>query len=85
MSDIEYKLLLIDEMAAVMKQKLIEKEPNRPGWRNHPRIMLRDLRKWLDDEVEELMEAEPGQEMREAADVANLAMIWADVKRRGGP
>lgn len=84
MSDIEYKLLLIDEMAAVMKQKLVEKEP-RPAWRTHPRISLKDLEKWMREEISELLTAEPGQEMREAADVANLAMIWADVRRRGGP
>jgi len=81
MSDIAYKLAVAEECGAVMKQKLIEKEP-RASWREAP-LPLADVEAWLRGEVEELLAAVPGQEMREAADVANMAAIYADMKRRG--
>jgi hypothetical protein len=80
LSDLKYKLGIVDEVAAVMKLKLIEKEP-RASWREHP-MELRDIEAWLRHEVDELLTAPPGEEMREAADVANMAAIFADVKRR---
>jgi hypothetical protein len=81
-SDLAYKYGLADELAVVMKQKFLEKEP-RPSWRETP-YLLSEYEAWLRREVEELLAAAPGEVMREAADVANLAAIYADVKRRGG-
>jgi len=77
MSDLEYKHAAVDRLAAVMKQKFAEKEP-RPSWRETP-YALSAYRLWLLNEVDELVRAAPGEEMREAADVANLALIYAEV------
>jgi hypothetical protein len=82
MSDLTYKLAVARECAAVMEQKLIEKEP-RPSWREID-IDIGTIRLWLFDEVVELINAPRGEEMREAADVANLAAIYADMKRKDG-
>lgn len=80
MADIEYKLALVEEMAAVMKQKFLEHEP-RPNWLKDG-ITTERLLGWLIEEVVELVTAPKDQLMREAADVANLAAVYADVKRR---
>lgn len=80
MSDLNYKLAVIDEAAAVMRQKVIEKEP-RASWREKP-MALAEVERWLRQEIEELIAAPLGQEMREAADVANMAAIYADIARR---
>lgn len=82
MSDLAYKHALADELAVFMKQKFSEKEP-RPSWRETP-YTLAEYEAWLRREVEELLAAPAIEVMREAADVANLAAIYADVKRRGG-
>jgi hypothetical protein len=81
-SDLAYKYGLADELCTVQKQKFLEKEP-RPSWRETP-YTLAEYEAWLRREVDELLAAPATEVMREAADVANLAAIYADVKRRGG-
>ena len=76
MSDLEYKLAVARESAAIAEQKLIEKEP-RPSWRETP-LPLAEIEAWLRREIEELVKAHPFDVIREAADVANMAAIYAD-------
>jgi len=75
-----YKLRIVDELSAVMREKFREKEPRR-DWREKP-MPLDLVLGWILEEVVELTRAAPEDAFREAADVANLAGIYADIKRR---
>ncbi len=81
MTDLDYKLACVDRLATVMKQKLREKEP-RPSWREQP-LPVSVYFSWIVQEMHELLDAKGEEVWREAADVANMAMIYADVKTRG--
>ena len=77
---LEYKLALVDKLADAMRDKFREKEPRR-DWRDGS-LSLAQALSWLLEEIGELVKAEPWEAMREAADVANLAAIYADLVER---